>query len=276
MTVRQMAILAHPTTAVRRVLAVLKAYFDESGLHSTEAFAISGFIAPEKEWSDFETEWDKILQNPAPHPVNSRYANFITRPLEYLHAAEMEKLGTKRFRLLGQRNRDYLKAASMKVITTPTILGMGSAIVMESYRNLSDGVRDVIGEPYMLCFQHAIVQAANLAKHFLLEDPSEDIAFIFERHPRWQIKANQMWLKMIDQGFAKRYRMGTLTFACKEKFKPLQAADRLAYETYQHFTNPIRRPEWETLTACPTIHGRYFNDDGFASFQEELRKSGKI
>jgi hypothetical protein len=33
MTVRQMAAIGHPSRATRRVLAVLKAYFDESGLH---------------------------------------------------------------------------------------------------------------------------------------------------------------------------------------------------------------------------------------------------
>ena len=46
-------------------------------------------------------------------------------------------------------------------------------------------------------------------------------------------------------------------------FMPLQAADRLAYETYKHFADrSVDRPQWIRLVKHPLICGKYCDENG--------------
>ena len=85
-----------------------------------------------------------------------------------------------------------------------------------------------------------------------------------------------MWIKSEEQGYKKKYRMGSITFGEKKNFLPLQAADRNAFETYQHFANPVRRDMWSQLMSTPQHTGKYFDRSGFGSFIEQLKKAGKL
>jgi len=279
MTVRQMAVRVHPPTAKRRVVAVLRAYFDESGLGSTTVFAMAGYVAPEAEWETFEKKWRKLLEHPLrlENPrLSAEQAAAIGRPLDFLHAKDMEGLGSGRFRSLGQQNRDYLKAASVDIILRSGVLGIASAVIIPEYKLLDDKVKEVIEDPYLLCFQHVITAVAKRAEAFLGEDHSEGIAYIFEQQPSWQQKANELWLKSVAQSYKNKYRMGSITFGEKKDFLPLQAADRNAFETYQHFTDPVPREIWSKFMSSRIHSGQYFDRTGFASFIEQLRKAGRL
>ena len=72
--------------------------------------------------------------------------------------------------------------------------------------------------------------------------------------------------------------MGAITFEDKKKFKPLQAADQLAYETHHLLSDSgPGRPILEKLMhAWPQLRGKYFDEDGLRSLIEETRRSGKI
>ncbi len=112
---------------------------------------------------------------------------------------------------------------------------------------------------------------------FIGDDTREDIAYIFDQHPRWQILANELYLKMIQRGMKERYRLGTLTFADNKKCIPLQAADHLAFETYHYMTEPPPfRPAMNRFTSWRQHHGRYFDEAGCLELIDEMKKSGKI
>jgi len=70
--------------------------------------------------------------------------------------------------------------------------------------------------------------------------------------------------------------MGTLTFAEKQEFKPLQAADRLCYESYRHYGDGEQRPQLDRLLSWPQHHGRAFNAEGMPILIEELKRAGKL
>jgi hypothetical protein len=275
-TVEQMASIVHPRDSAQKVMAVIEAYFDESGF-SEDAFALCGYVAPKDEWKNgFERQWSKLLAKPCKHQVQSRQAEAICSPLDYLHATEMEGMGKGKFRSLGSRNRRYLIDSSIGIVKRSGIVGIGSAVLKASYEKLDDPSREIVGNAYLMCFQFILSEVARTSEMFL-GPTSENIAYIFERSPMWAPVLLEMWNRIYDTpGLRKKHRMGTLTFADKREFMPLQAADRLAFETKKHFTNPVERPEWRALTDWPQHHGRYFNDEGMEDLVKNLKASGKL
>lgn len=261
-------------------MCVLRAYFDESGSANgtSGTFVLCGYIGAESDWNVFEPKWQRLLDKPCSHAINlnPERQDVVCRPLGYLHAQEMEGLGSGRFRALGQRNRDYLVHNSVTVITGSSIIGIGSSIDLDAFNRYDNVTRNAMGgDPYRLCFQYVLLEAFQQSKAFLGVDPKEDIAYIFEESPRFKPKLNDIWDKLLADGYRPRWKMGSITFADKKQFKPLQAADRFAYETFRHFQEGDERPELTRLRARQP-QGRYFNAEGLALLVEEMRKAGKL
>ena len=52
----------HPRSSVWRSMALLHAYFDESGTHAgSRVVAIAGWVAAKGEWTALEAEWQAVL-----------------------------------------------------------------------------------------------------------------------------------------------------------------------------------------------------------------------
>src|SRR5262249_41930584 len=138
----QLADIVHPSSTRRRIMCVLRAYFDESGSADgvSGTFVLCGYLGAESDWKVFEPKWQRLLDKPCYHAINlarpERVAH-VSRPLDYLHAQEMEsgqkRMGSGRFRPLGQRNRDYLIHNSVTSIVTSSIIGIGSAIDLKAF-----------------------------------------------------------------------------------------------------------------------------------------------
>jgi hypothetical protein len=251
-------------------MVVLKAYFDESGLHgNSQVFTIAGYVAPEEEWDErFCPKWRGILKMPQIRP-----------PLEFFHAADLEGLGSGRFRLITQPEREQLKTDAVNTVVNSGLLGIASAVLMQAYRQFVVGkAKEVIGDQYLLCFQHVIIETAKRAKTFLNEDCHRPIAFIFARQPRWEALARKLYRKMLDkQDWRHRYRLGTIEFADAKECPPLQGADHLAYETYRYMAQPDPpRPAMRRFLSWPQCYGKYFNHAALQDLIEQLRKSGKL
>lgn len=261
---------------------MLRAYFDESGLQgAATAFVLAGYLAPDDEWDKkFEQRWGKLLSHPCYHPIFVPNAGVICRPLEYIRATELEGVGMGRFRRIGQRNRDYLKNAAADCVIDCGLIAIGAGVLMQPYNKLITGkIREISGTPYELCFQKVVLDVFNRAPMFLGQDPNEGIAYTFDRHPRFQKLIDNLWVKCEQQGYTKKYRMGSrAAFEDKTNCKPLQAADHLAYETY-HLLSGLKekRPILDKfMNKWPQLQGQYFDEAGLRSYIEELRKAGKI
>lgn len=273
MTPRQMASIVHPPEAVRRVMAVLKAYFDESGFDGP-VFTLCGFVATEELWGKFDCDWKALLKNPCKHeirtkiPIKPSVLAQICRPLDYLHAEEMESMGDGRFRRIGQQNRTYLIDESINLIIKSGIVGVGSGVIIPEYDKLSDEVKKAVGSPYLLCMRYVLAEIAKQASMFVGE--TEDIAYVFEDQFIWELKAHALFAEL-RQSFEQEYRMGSIAFGSKKKFTPLQAADRLAYETFRHFSErSTNRRHWHRFVEHPLITGKYCDEQGVAGLAEVL------
>ena len=262
MTPREMASIVHAPEAMSRVMAVLKAYFDGP------VFTLCGFVATEKVWSNFDRDWKELLKNPCKYeiqtkiPIKAPVLSRICRPLDCLHANKMEGIGHGRFHRIGQENRTYLINESINLILKSGIVGVGTGVIIPEYDKLSDAVKQALGSPYLLCMRYILAEVARRAAMILGE--TEDIAYIFEDQYVWELKAHALFAEL-RQSFAKEYRMGSIAFGPKEKFTPLQAADRLAYETFKHFSDRSKnRRHWHRFEEHPLISGEYCNEQGIA------------
>jgi len=282
MTVREMGSVVHPRGAVRRVTALLKAYLDESGSAGDKSgfFVLCGYVSTEETWDEFDDKWAGLLREPCFHPVRIKdreQAEHACRPLEYLHATEMEGLGDGRFRRIGQKNRQRLIRESVHLCCFKNLLGVGSGVVLNEYAKLDEKTRGVIGDPYRLCFQQVIVEIAIQTAKFFTAHKGEKITFIFERNPVYQSLLNEMYNDMLNKGDGERYRMGSLTFAEKHEFRPLQAADRFAFEATKHLLNEKRdRPEWVHLIKKGAHEGSYYHRRGLLALEEKLHVDGLL
>jgi len=249
-------------------MAVLSAYFDESGFDGP-TFVLCGFVATEEMWSGkFDQRWTDLLSNPCYHqPDASENAQqWICKPLEYLHAQEMEGLGTKRFRQIGQRNRDRLINGSINAILDSGIFGVCSGIDVNFYNTIDADTRDKMGSPYLMCMRYVLHKVAECSTAFIGE--TEDIAYIFEDQRIWELEAHKLYASL-KTVFKEKYRMGTIAFGSKKAFKPLQAADRLAYEAFKHYSDPTSdREHWLKLIKHPPIVGQRCNAEGLAELAE--------
>ena len=257
----------HSSLRQAETLAVLKAYFDESGLHGDAGvFVLAGYIAPEQEWNSVEKLWKAALEKPRVSP-----------PLGYFHAVDVEGRGSGPFRRLTQTERESLKIDAVNAIVGSGVIGVASGVLLDAYDNLVKGkAHDAIGGPYILCFQHVLLQAAELSKMFLGEDDGEDIAYIFDQHPRLAKLAREIYAKLIEDGKQESYRLGKLTFADKRKFWPLQAADHIAYETRKYMVGERSRPAMNRFMSWRQHHGEYFDQRGISQLLGEMRQNGKL
>lgn len=265
-SVRQMGSIVHLPSAKRRLTVALKAYFDESGTHwggphAAKEFVLCGYIATQDVWDNgFEKRWSEMLQKPT-----------ITPKLTHFHAEDVEGRGSKEFRKLTWKDREELKTTAVSIVVSSGMFGVGVGVELEPFARLVVADPEVSklipANPYLFAFNCVLVETIFLADGFIGE-PKEEIAFIFEDHPKWSIHALQMYndiKRSPDWPPEKRGRLGTPTFEDKKKYKPLQAADHLAYETWRfmegtHKKNVPIRPAMNRFRDWPQHHGRYFDE----------------
>lgn len=99
---------------------------------------------------------------------------------------------------------------------------------------------------------------------FLGENPHETIGYHFANSPGQSEKLLALYNE-IKKDHADLYRMGVPAFPEMWEATPLQAADRLAYETRKHLVpGGSERPMWRRLTdrSHKQHYGKYFDESG--------------
>src|SRR5258705_408694 len=114
--------MLHNTESRDRIICVLKAYLDESGIHQgSRICAIAGFVATQEEWEKIERLWSRALLDAGIDCFHM--AEFENRKGPY---AEWSK--TRRYNLL-----DKL----VEILKAREIVSVGSGIVTEDFGRLS-------------------------------------------------------------------------------------------------------------------------------------------
>lgn len=213
-----------------KVVAVINGYFDESNTHAgTKVLALCGFLADPRIWSDFEQEWNKILDKPC----------WPKRPREF-HMVDCVH-GTKDFDGWKLPERLAIYGDLVGLLCGTNLIAIGSGIVISAFEALSAEHKLLLAqggffEPLDLVFQCELQFAVDATVNYgKTHNPPvlDDLGLLFDDAPA---EAALAYLRIYEHVKAKHRGGNILTgigFGSSAKYIPLQAADILAYTTCQ-------------------------------------------
>jgi hypothetical protein len=195
------------------MVAVLQAYFDESGTHDGSGrMCIAGYLFAPAQAKKFSKEWGAVL---------------AAAGLDSFSASDCAN-GGKAFRGMPADERDRLARKLIALIRERMTFGVAVVFAADTYE--AEATREWVkyyGHPYTTCLQFCLAEVNRWAKRtgFLGE-----VAYFFEAGHRHQREANER-MHNIARDAKKRadYHYASHTFIDKRHARPCDAADYLAW-----------------------------------------------
>jgi hypothetical protein len=225
-------------------LAMLRAYFDDSGTHGvrSDIVLVAGIFGTEWAIDSLDRRWKLEIDNPLCGRKErvSRY-----------HAYDCDNsigefAGWKRV------ETDHFYHRLQTIIIESGVAGYGVAVARKDWDELVTGdIRAVLGNPEGTCIRNCFVKTLDWARTHTF-DPQ--ITFIFDNRP----SSVQRDAQVCSDAFARNSEapeiVGT-AFLSSTKFRPLQAADMVAWELYRHANDILiegmktpKREQFDRLT----------------------------
>jgi hypothetical protein len=210
---------------------VLKAYFDESGIHdAAELCVVAGYYGGVGRWDDLQVAWRTILNQYGVKEFHAKrfFARdaFGNRVDEYRNWSDEKAI-------------QYTNSLASLVRNSQKIRPISCCLVKEAWNKLSYGERKYItggvyragkfrtsGAPskaYFFPFQHCILNAAHHC------GVGQKIHFIFDLNEQFEGYAKALYALLKAGDVSVKDRFGPLTFETSENAIPIQVADLLCY-----------------------------------------------
>lgn len=203
---------------------MLRAYFDESGIHdASEVIVIGGLIADVQVWESFFFEWRKVL---------------LRYDVPWFHASECEAGEGSFFGKLRDgalRTRALLDFA--QVIGDHDVTCVSVQLYRKAWEiGLVDKLKEHFKTPYNLEFQFLMQRVCAWSRK---NRAGDNIAMIFSEQPEYQDYGRLMseWY-LANKAATKCSEIYSLTFASPRQVEGLQAADLVAREAYLYALRP--------------------------------------
>jgi hypothetical protein len=254
---------------------MVEAYMDESGIHDgAHVCVIAGYWGSEKKWIRFEKRWHEILKN-TDEPT-----------LKEFHSTEL-------WNSKGERHGVFAKWSDAKAnrfindlvacIVETKIFPTSAMLVIEEWKKLNKDERRFLtggyynpvarrwitpGAPnktYFWPFQFAIATPAIHCR------PGLHVHCTFDLNKQFKNHAVDLYaLLKNDPKFRVRHQLGALDLATSEEAAGLQAADLLAYQTYQFGKQRIQYAQPKHFKHAPILLQKLLTnnqgDDDFPFF----------
>jgi hypothetical protein len=233
-------------------LAMLTAYFDDTGTHATsKVVAVAGIHGTEGELRGLESEWRKHLAR----PLCGRKP-----PLSRFHMYDCQN-SVGEFRGWNRTETDYFCHQLATAIMESGVSGCGMACSRKDWDDLVTGdTRAVLGDPEGICIRNCFTVACQWAQQITF-DP--EITFVFDNRPHRQ-RENKVVFDVFQRGLKPPPTLMGVSFLTSHKVLPLQAADLVAWEFYQHVNEaleagelrPPSRSQYQRLGTAMKFHGQ--------------------
>jgi len=200
---------------------------DPSGTHSgSPILSISGFIAEESKWLEFDQEWTAVLEQSHWPSKLSRFHAF-----DCVHCEGEFFDGRWRF-----AERLALYGDLTNVICQCGIRPISASVVTECFSQISQEDLDLLqevrlGTPIDLVFQSITQQLLACVSH---SGESETVGVLFDQDDK---RREDDFSELAEQYMATYFlgdHFAAYGFGDSRKFTPLQAADLLAYGTHHY------------------------------------------
>ncbi len=256
-SVREIGLVVHPLSAKFRILGVLKAFYDDSSDGKRErVFSIGGYFGKEEEWKKFESLWAREAGETVLHMTDCL-------------------AGWGDFSNWSESARNDLLVRLIGVINSVEIFGFQSAVSVQDFKAVFPNEQK--GALYFFCFQECVGQAATWASEF-----SEHVAVIFDDEKDFKYRAHRLFdhLKRLKDrpGWEAMQWLGTVAFESRKRFRPLQAADIIAYTGYRLVNEISLRTQAELwwvsqLNQKQRLFGELWERDDLERLKRELVES---
>jgi hypothetical protein len=201
---------------------VIRAFCDESYDGQSRIYTIGGFVARDKEWAS----------------VSKRFKlRCLKNAIECYHAADCEgRYGD--FSRLSKDQVIQLNTELIDEMLKVRLVGFATSVILEDYFTVaasSERAKRILGaSPYFLAMQMFLVSVCGEIRD---NRPNYRVAFIFDQHEQFGQRARQLYEVVKQKNPNTAPCMGTLTYADKRRFVPLQIADKFAYEAMKNMLN---------------------------------------
>jgi hypothetical protein len=236
-------------------LVLLNGYFDESGTHdASRTISVAGYLSTPDRWCNFDKAWKAALDD---FDLDFFHmTDFVARKGDYENWSD-EVRGERIARLI-------------KIINDHAMASVGFALPLRDYYStFSKSAKRYSGGAYGLAAISCFMDAALAIQPPILD---AKIAYIFESG----VKGKGQVMKVFDKAYEdanlrkKRYML-SLGYKDKRDFRPLQAADILAYELYRHLPiqlGEIDAPTRQSLMALRNCPINYWKTFGAAQMRD--------
>jgi hypothetical protein len=222
----------------RDLVAFLECYFDESGSHDgSPALCVAGYLFEKEHCKALDLGWKAVLDQyklPFFHMTDCAHNQWPFDHLSRDECIEAEK-------------------AMIALINEHAELGVAIAVNEQDYWHLF-GPNSPGGSPYSFCCWQVLAGIRNWIQKNNFEG---EISYFFEAGHASQSEANRIMSRIFtDPGLRAGYHYASHSFVDKEKLRPLQTADILAWQWHTQMKRWLkndhrRRADFQALAAKP-------------------------
>lgn len=270
LSIRDIARVVLPRSSRDGGLFMLSAYFDDSGTHlGSEIVVVGGLLGTEAQWLPFEKAWKAVLA--APVEGRALLRRFHMTACE---AGEDEFVGWSR------AERDLVICRFRDVILEHQVARYAMAVARADWDRLIVGqIREMIGDAERYCVSSCILHALDWTQAFTEE---REVALIFDDRNKENIATERIFKIYNDviNAQSDSVRPTSITFTNSQKMVPLQGADMIAWETYNHAKEILisgldapLRPHFSRLDEAGRLTGQIARPEDIAKIAEETEAS---
>jgi hypothetical protein len=253
LTINELVRVIHPRQPHPKILAMLEAYLDDSGIHDGATICvIAGYFGRPGAWEKFEIRWRKILASAGV-------------PLEKFHALDLIE-HRKFFFGMDRKKHQKLITDLCRAVATFRIYPIAHGVILADFKTLSDPQKRFFtgatiddnrkpgklissgnpDKPYFMPFLHCV---RRVIEH--TADGSK-AHFYFGLDRSFFRYAVEMF-KMIKNRPDKPHnaKLGNAHLPQFKETPQLQAADLLCYLTYKHMQDRHAANDWNVMPAEP-------------------------
>jgi len=260
---------------------MLKAYFDESGIHDkAQICVVAGFVLEESRADLLGSIWKyEVLDRfTLPYFHAKEFANrsgpfrgwsdamaqtFTTRAMAGIRRAMLDYEWPPVLIGAAIRRRDFfsLSQDDRRWLTGGTFVASSTDGRARKWKRQGAPTK-----PYFLAFQQAVLDAAKYERHMPLstayrrrelfseKEPrnAKLVHYVFDRQDDYEATAKAVFNAMRQMPLSVKGRLGEVVFSSKLKVRPLQVADFIAYEAFSLLQN---RENGQSQNSKPLLKG---------------------
>lgn len=254
-------------SAIPGIIAVLGAFFDDSGTHpDSPVVAIGGLLGTEAQWDEFAPRWDALVKEPLPGKP----------PIKKFGLSKLRG-GYEQFRDYGRVERDQINTRFKNIILDVGLVTLAAAVDRHAWNELIIGpLKNEFGDSEEYCFVKCVDSTIATIR---ARKPGEQVYFFFDQGRRPQL---ELWGRLYLAQSERYPEIAGISFAPVTEVVALQGADLIATETYQFAQawlkdreNPQAHPQFQDFIyrdlSGGAILAREHIEEMIARFHEKKR-----